>query len=73
MTIVTAGGERFTSTVDAPRGSAPRGIEWSDVESKYRALMPDSGLPESRTEEVLGIIRDLDGLDSLPELTELLA
>ena len=45
VTIVTVGGERLTSTVDAPRGSAPRGIEWSDVESKYRALMPDSGLP----------------------------
>ena len=73
VTIVTVGGERFTSTVDAPRGSAPRGIEWSDVEAKYRALMPDSGLPRSRTEEVLSIIRDLDGLDSLPELTELLA
>ena len=35
--------------------------------------MPDSGLPASRTEEVLRIIRDLDGLDSLAELTELLA
>ena len=43
VTIVTVGGERFTSTVDAPRGSAPRGIEWSDTEAKYRALMPDSG------------------------------
>lgn len=73
VTIVTVDGERFTSTVDAPRGSAPRGIEWSDVEAKYRALMPDSGLPQSRTEEVLSIIRDLDGLDSLPELTALLA
>ena len=35
VTIVTRSGARFTSTVDAPRGSAPRGIEWSDVEAKY--------------------------------------
>ena len=39
VTIVTTSGARFTSTVDAPRGSGPRGIEWSDVEAKYRALL----------------------------------
>src|SRR5262249_43233787 len=42
VTIVTTSGVQFTSTVDAPRGSAPRGIEWSDVDGKYRALMPAS-------------------------------
>ena len=72
VTIVTDTGDRFTSTVHAPRGSAPRGIEWSDVEAKYRALMPDSGLSSDRTEQVLGTIRGLDGLDELSELTTLL-
>src|SRR5208337_3698710 len=42
VTIVTRSGARFTSTVDAPKGSAPRGIEWTDIEAKYRALMPES-------------------------------
>ena len=37
----------LTSTVDAPRGSAPRGIEWSDIDAKYRALMPESKLAAS--------------------------
>ena len=60
VTIVTRSGARFTSTVDAPRGSAPRGIEWSDVEAKYRALMPDAGLPGKRTEESLKVIPGFD-------------
>src|SRR6516164_4328770 len=53
VTIVTNTGGRFTSTVDAPRGSGPRGIEWSDVDAKYRSLLPASGLPANRTEEIL--------------------
>ena len=44
VTIVTKSGARYTSSVDAPRGSGPRGIEWSDVDAKFRALMPESGL-----------------------------
>jgi 2-methylcitrate dehydratase PrpD len=40
VTLVTKSGRRYTSTVDAPKGSAPRGIEWSDVDAKYRALLP---------------------------------
>jgi hypothetical protein len=31
----------------------PRGIEWSDVDAKCRALMPDSKLPGRRIEEIL--------------------
>ena len=53
MTIVARSGARYTSTVDAPRGSGPRGIEWSDVEAKYRALLPDSRLPVKRIEETI--------------------
>ncbi len=30
VTIIAKSGARFSSTVDAPKGSAPRGIEWSD-------------------------------------------
>src|SRR5213076_3305403 len=39
VTIVTRSGARYTSSVDAPRGSGPRGIDWSEVDTKYRALM----------------------------------
>jgi len=56
VTIITRSGARYTSTVDAPRGSGPRGIEWSDVDTKYRALLPESRLPAKRIEEILGVI-----------------
>jgi 2-methylcitrate dehydratase PrpD len=73
VTIVTASGTRFTSTVDAPRGSGPRGIEWGDVDAKYRALMPDSKLSAARTEEILKLIHGFERLKSVAELTRLLA
>jgi 2-methylcitrate dehydratase PrpD len=73
VTIVTTSGARFTSTVDAPRGSAPRGIAWSDVEAKYRALMPLSGLETRRADRVLQAIHDLEQLRDVSRLARMLA
>jgi 2-methylcitrate dehydratase PrpD len=73
VTLVTASGARFTSTVDAPRGSAPRGIAWGDVEDKYRQLMPQSGLPARRIDEILKMIRGLESVKTISQLTRLLA
>jgi 2-methylcitrate dehydratase PrpD len=72
VTIVTRSGARFSSTVDAPRGSAPRGIEWRDVDAKYRALMPASRLPARRVEETLNVIHHFDQVKHVSELTGLL-
>jgi 2-methylcitrate dehydratase PrpD len=72
VTIVTKSGARYTSTVDAPRGSAPRGIEWGDIDSKFRALMPQSRLPASRIEEALKLIHDFDQVKKVSQLTSLL-
>ena len=72
VTIVTKSGQRFSKTVDAPKGSAPRGIEWSDIESKFRALMPQSRLPASRIEEALKLIHDFDQVKKVSQLTSLL-
>jgi len=73
VTIVTKSGARYTSTVDAPKGSAPRGIEWSDIDGKFRALMPQSRLPVSRIEEALKLIHDFDQVKKVSQLTSLLA
>jgi len=73
VTIVTKSGARFTSKVDAPRGSAPRGIEWSDVEAKYRALIPQSGLPGARVDRIWETIRNFEQVKTVRELTGLLA
>jgi 2-methylcitrate dehydratase PrpD len=72
VTIVTKSGARYTSTVDAPRGSGPRGIEWSNVDAKYRALLTDSGLPANRVEELLSMIHDFDQVKHVSQFTRLL-
>ena len=72
VSIVTRSGARYSSTVDAPRGSAPRGIEWSDVDAKFDALMPQSGLPASRVEKSLDLIHTFDRVQKVSELTGLL-
>ena len=72
VTIVTKSGARHTATVDAPRGSGPRGIEWSDVDAKYRALMPDSGLRAGKIDQVLDVIHNLDGILNVGDFTALL-
>jgi 2-methylcitrate dehydratase PrpD len=72
VTIVTMSGARFTSTVDAPRGSAPRGIAWSDVDAKYRALMPDSKLSPARIEESLRVIHGFEKVKTVAELIRLI-
>ena len=73
MTIVTRSGARFASTVDAPRGPAPRGIAWSDVDAKYRALMPDSKLPAQRIEQSLRVIHGFEKVKNVSELIGLLS
>jgi 2-methylcitrate dehydratase PrpD len=72
VTIVTKSGARFTSTVDAPRGSAPRGIAWSDVDAKYRALMPASNVSAKRIEESLSVIHGFQTAKNVAELIRLL-
>ena len=73
VTIVTTSGERYTSTVDAPRASGPRGIEWRDIDAKYFALMPEAGLGASRTRSAFEIIHRLEESRDVTELTALLA
>jgi 2-methylcitrate dehydratase PrpD len=72
VTVVTTSGQRFTSTVDAPRGSGQRGIEWSDVDAKYRALMPDSKLPAARLGQILDQIHQFESVKSVPAFARLL-
>jgi 2-methylcitrate dehydratase PrpD len=72
VTIVTKSGARYTSTVDAPKGSGPRGIEWSDIDTKYHALIGDSHLPAKRTDEILKTIHDFEQVKQVAQFTRLL-
>jgi 2-methylcitrate dehydratase PrpD len=66
--ITMKNGQKFSNTCKAPRGSGPRGVEWADVDAKYRHLLPLSGLPGERIEESL---RTIHGLVDLPSITTL--
>ena len=72
MTIRTTGGRVSTSTVFLPHGSAALGIDWADIEAKYRTLMPNSGLPAAKIEQSLAAIRDFKNASGVGEIIELL-
>lgn len=60
------------SVCSAPRGSGPRGIDWADVDAKYRRLAPSAGLRPAQVEDSLGLLHELDGQSSLGSLIGLL-
>jgi 2-methylcitrate dehydratase PrpD len=72
VTITLNDGRAFSSHVDFPRGSGPRGIAWADVDAKYRALMPLSRLPAERIEQALEVVHRFERVQSMSELTDLL-
>jgi 2-methylcitrate dehydratase PrpD len=73
VSIRMRSGEVFAHTCKAPRGSGARGVEWGDVDAKYRSLVPRSGLAASRVEASLDLIHHLEGRATLSELTALIA
>jgi 2-methylcitrate dehydratase PrpD len=68
VTITAHDGTRTRSTVDAPWGSARRGLSWSDVENKTRALLGRSGRAVGDAEDILARVHDLDRAPSLAQL-----
>lgn len=69
--IETVAGGRFEETVLVPNGAGCRGIEWADVDTKYRALAPAS-LNAANVEASLEVIHDFADLDDVSHLTRLL-
>jgi 2-methylcitrate dehydratase PrpD len=72
VTITLTDGRKFSSHVDFPRGSGPRGIDWADVDAKYRTLVPLSGITAERLEASLKLVHEFETIKSLSELTRLL-
>jgi len=70
VTIRTTDGRESTSTVFLPRGSAALGIDWADIEAKYRTLMPNSGLPPDKIETSLALIRGFANQSGVGPLSE---
>ena len=72
VTIRTMDGRTSTSTVYAPKGAGTLGIAWSDIEAKYRALVPQAGVPDHRMEASLSVIHDFRQVTNVSALTNLL-
>jgi len=73
VTVKTRDGRSFTSTVYAPRGSAVNGIEWSDVEGKFKTLCPLAGISPSNIERCTQVLRHFRDVKHVRELVELIA
>jgi 2-methylcitrate dehydratase PrpD len=71
-TIRTTDGREATSTVFLPHGSAALGIDWADIDAKYRTLMPNSGLSAERIEQSLALIRDFKNARGVMPLINLI-
>jgi 2-methylcitrate dehydratase PrpD len=72
VAIHTYDGRTFVDTVLEPKGSGALGLSWSDLDAKYRTLMPASGLPEREIEMSLALIHDFRRLSDVSRLTNLL-
>jgi hypothetical protein len=72
VTIRTTGGRSSTSTVLAPKGAGCLGIAWTDVDAKYRALMPLAGTAAAAIEASLALIHDCRALARASAVVEAL-
>jgi 2-methylcitrate dehydratase PrpD len=72
VTIRTNDGRSVTSTVYAPRGSGQLGIAWSDIDAKFRALVPLAGVSDGRIAAMLALIHDFRRAPDVSALIDLL-
>jgi 2-methylcitrate dehydratase PrpD len=72
VTIRTRDGREMTSTVYVPKGAGALGIAWKDVDAKYRALVPQSGLSLQAVDGSLAMIHELERTSDVKRLIETL-
>jgi 2-methylcitrate dehydratase PrpD len=72
VAIRTRDGRVFSNTVYAPQGAGGRGIDWADVDAKYRTLVPQAQLSERQVEASLQVIHDFRQVRHVSALTDLL-
>ncbi len=72
VTIRTTNGQTFSNTVFAPKGAGLLGIDWADIDAKYRTLVPGAKLRDEQIEASLQIIHDFRQVTHVSALTDLL-
>ena len=71
FTIGTVDGAESSSTVFVPKGAGQLGIAWTDIDAKYRALVPVSGLSAKNVEASLAAIHGIRESKSVKTLIDL--
>ena len=72
VTINVKGGKSFTNTVYAPRGSGVRGIDWKDVDDKYRTLVAFTGATAQKMHDTLDVIHHFRDQPNVSKLIALI-
>jgi len=72
VSVTTTDGRLLRHTCKAPRGSGTTGIDWADIEDKYRTLVPRAECSGDRVEESLALIRRLELEPSVDGLMKLI-
>jgi 2-methylcitrate dehydratase PrpD len=72
VTIQTKDGRTFSGTVYAPKGAGVRGIDWADVDAKYRTLVPQAQVRHQQVEASLQRIHDFHHVRHVSALLDLL-
>lgn len=72
VTIFLKDGREISATCVAPRGSGPRGVDWADLDEKYRRLVPISGLRPQLLNESLEILHSFEAEANTERLLSLL-
>lgn len=68
VTIRTKDGKTHSATVYAPRGAATLGIDWADVEAKYRTLAPFAKFSGDNLAASMKVIRNFRAVKNVSEL-----
>lgn len=72
VTIETHDGQSVTNTVFVPAGAGCLGIDWADIDAKYRALTPSAPMTNGQVETSLKSIHDFRDLPHASALIDLL-
>lgn len=72
VTIETTDGRTVTNTVHVPKGAGCRGIDWADIDAKYRTLAPRAPLSARQVEASLALIHDFRNVSQVSALIDLL-
>jgi 2-methylcitrate dehydratase PrpD len=71
VAIQTKDGRRLERLVDCPRGDVENPLPWEELVERFRRHT-DAVFEPSRQDEIIGIIREIQDIENMDEVTELL-